>query len=51
MADHRMILDMKMTPAADLETAMRLAREHCSIRGITEPEIVVIPDGVGVVIE
>ena len=51
MADHGMILDMKMTPAADLETAMRLAREHCSIRGITEPEIVVIPDGVGVVIE
>ena len=51
MADHGMIRDMKMTPAADLETAMRLAREFCSARDITEPEIVVIPDGVGVVIE
>ncbi|MCK5736548.1 MAG: lactate racemization operon protein LarA, partial [Spirochaetaceae bacterium] len=51
MADHEMIRDMKIIPAADMETAMSLAREHCSVRGITDPEIVVIPDGVGVVIE
>ena len=51
MADHRMIQDMKITPAGNLETAMSLAREHCLSQGIAEPEIVVIPDGVGVVIE
>jgi len=51
MADHGMISDMKMAPASDIDTAMRMAREHCSVRGITDPEIVVIPDGVGVVIE
>ncbi len=51
MADHEMIRDMKMTPAADMETAMSLAGDHCSASGIIDPEIVVIPDGVGVVIE
>jgi len=51
MADHRMIRDMKITPAADMEIALSLAREHCSGRGITDPEIIIIPDGTGVVIE
>ena len=48
---HGIIRDMKMIPAGNLEDAMDLARGLCREKGIPDPEIVIIPDGVGVVVE
>jgi len=50
MCDHEVIRDMKMYPAASLEDALILAGSLCrSAAG--KPEIIAIPDGVGIVLE
>ena len=41
---------MKMLHSSSLADALEKAREICSSSGISDPDVVVIPDGVGVVV-
>lgn len=43
--------DMKMIPASAVDEAVEQARRICRTAGVLSPEIVVIPDGVGVIVE
>lgn len=50
-APQQMVEDMHMKYAASVDDALAMAKEVLAKKGITDPKITVIPDGVSVIVK
>ena len=50
-APQQMVEDMHMKYAASVEDALAMAKEVLAQKGIADPKVTVIPDGVSVIVK